>query len=307
MAEGTDGGFMEKLAKELSQYGQVAENVSFRTMTTLRIGGNARLVVYPKNILALTQVIREIKEAGAPFKVIGKGSNLLCSDNDYNGVVIRLDRTFTEHYFDHDICYAEAGCSIIALAYEAMKNSLSGLEFASGIPATVGGVTFMNAGAYKSNMADVLQEVFVYHDGQLVWMDAKDCKFGYRTSVFHEHRDWIILAVKIKLTAGVEEEIRALMDQRRARRMASQPLEHPSAGSVFRNPEGRAAWQYIEDIGYRGKTIGGACVSEKHVNFIVNKGNAKASDFMQLAVEIQQKVKEQFDVELHMEVEKFNW
>lgn len=298
---------MEKLAKELSQYGEVLENVSFRTMTTLRIGGNARLVVYPKNILALTQVIREIKEAGVPFKMIGKGSNLLCSDDDYQGVVIRLDRTFTEHYFDHDICYAEAGCSIIALAYEAMKNSLSGLEFASGIPGTVGGVTFMNAGAYKSNMKDILQEVFVYRDGQLLWMDASECEFGYRTSVFHSHRDWIILAVKMKLKQGVEEEIRDLMDQRRARRMSSQPLEHPSAGSVFRNPEQRPAWQYIEEIGYRGKSIGGACVSEKHVNFIVNKGNAKASEFMELVNEIKTKVKEQFDVELHMEVEKFNW
>ncbi|MBR5005172.1 MAG: FAD-binding protein, partial [Erysipelotrichaceae bacterium] len=183
---------MEKLAKELQQYGQVQENVSLRTMTTLRIGGNARIVVYPKNILALTQVLREIKEVNAPYRVIGKGSNLLCSDDDFNGVVIRLDRTFTEHYFDHDICYAEAGCSIIALAYDAMKNSLSGLEFASGIPGTVGGVTFMNAGAYKSNMAAIIQEVFVYHDGQLSWMDVQECEFDYRTSIFQKHRDWIV-------------------------------------------------------------------------------------------------------------------
>ncbi len=298
---------MEKLVKELLQYGEVQENVSFRTMTTLRIGGNARIVVYPKNILALTQVIREIKEANASYKIIGKGSNLLCSDDDYNGVVIRLDRTFTDHYFDHEFCYAEAGCSIIALAYEAMKNSLSGLEFASGIPGTVGGVTFMNAGAYKSNMADVIQEVFVFHDGQLDWIDVKECAFGYRTSIFHTHRDWIVLAVKMKLHPGKEEEIRELMDQRRARRMSSQPLELPSAGSVFRNPETRPAWQYIEEIGYRGKRIGGACVSEKHVNFIVNKGNASANDFLELVSDIQKKVKSQFDVELKMEVEKFNW
>ena len=298
---------MEKLAKELQQYGQVQENVSLRTMTTLRIGGNARIVVYPKNILALTQVIREIKEADVPFKLIGKGSNLLCSDDDYNGVVIRLDRTFTEYYFDHDICYAEAGCSIIALAYSAMKNSLSGLEFASGIPGTVGGVTYMNAGAYKSNMASIIQEVFVYRDGQLCWMDVSECEFAYRTSIFQKHPQWIVLAVKMKLEQGNEDEIRSLMDQRRERRMSSQPLEMPSAGSVFRNPDERAAWQYIEDIGYRGKSIGGAVVSEKHVNFIVNKDNATASDFITLVSEIQDKVKEQFGVELKMEVEKFNW
>ena len=121
--------------------------------------------------------------------------------------MIRLDRTFTEYYFDHDICYAEAGCSIIALAYSAMKNSLSGLEFASGIPGTVGGVTFMNAGAYKSNMAAIIQEVFVYRDGQLVWMDVSECEFAYRTSVFQKHPDWIVLAVKMKLEHGNEEEI----------------------------------------------------------------------------------------------------
>lgn len=298
---------MEKLVKELQQYGQVQENVSFRTMTTLRIGGNARIVVYPKNILALTQVIREIKEFNVPYKLIGKGSNLLCSDDDFNGVVIRLDRTFTEHYFDHDVCYAEAGCSIIALAYEAMKQSLSGLEFASGIPGTVGGVTFMNAGAYKSNMADIIQEVFVYRDGQLSWMAVNECEFAYRSSVFHAHRDWIILAVKMKLNKGNEDEIRELMDQRRARRMSSQPLEMPSAGSVFRNPEQRAAWQYIEEIGYRGKSVGGAAVSEKHVNFIVNQNNATAADFIALVEDIQNRVKQQFDVELKMEVEKFNW
>ena len=298
---------MERLVKELQQYGQVQEHVSLRTMTTLRIGGNARIVVYPKNILALTQVIREIKEADVPFKLIGKGSNLLCSDDDYNGVVIRLDRTFTEYYFDHDVCYAEAGCSIIALAYSAMKNSLSGLEFASGIPGTVGGVTYMNAGAYKSNMASIIQEVFVYRDGQLCWMDVNDCEFAYRTSIFQKHPDWIVLAVKMKLEPGNEDEIRNLMDQRRERRMSSQPLEMPSAGSVFRNPDDRAAWQYIEDIGYRGKSIGGAAVSEKHVNFIVNKDNATASDFITLVSEIQDKVKEQFGVELKMEVEKFNW
>ena len=298
---------MEKLVKELEQYGEVQEYVSFRTMTTLRIGGKARIVVYPKNILALTQILREINEAGASYKLIGKGSNLLCSDDLYNGVVIRLDRTFTDHYFDHEFCYAEAGCSIIALAYEAMKNSLSGLEFASGIPGTVGGVTFMNAGAYKSSMSEIIQEVFVYRDGQLVWMDASECGFSYRTSIFQSHPDWIVLAVKMKLHSGNEEEIRGLMDQRRERRMNSQPLSLPSAGSVFRNPDTRPAWQYIEDIGYRGKKIGGACVSEKHVNFIVNQDNASAQDYLLLAEEIKEKVKAQFGVELKMEVEKFNW
>ena len=293
---------MEKLVKELQQYGQVQEHVSLRTMTTLRIGGNARIVVYPKNILALTQVIREIKEADVPFKLIGKGSNLLCSDDDYNGVVIRLDRTFTEYYFDHDICYAEAGCSIIALAYSAMKNSLSGLEFASGIPGTVGGVTYMNAGAYKSNMASIIQEVFVYRDGQLCWIDVNDCGFAYRTSIFQKHPQWIVLAVKMKLEQGNEDEIRSLMDQRRERRMSSQPLEMPSAGSTFKRGNGFITAQKIDEAGLKGRRVGGAQVSEKHAGFIVNCGGATASDILTLMDTVKKEVKNKFGLDIEPEI-----
>lgn len=298
---------MTDFKKELEQYGEVLENVSFATMTTLRIGGRARYVVFPKGILALTQIVREIMDAGIDFKILGKGSNLLCSDADYEGVVIRLDRTFTDFYFDHEECYAEAGCSIIALAYEAMKQSLSGLEFAAGIPGTVGGVTFMNAGAYKSCMQEIIREVFVLKDGGLEWLDSKDCGFDYRHSVFHEHPDWIIVAVRFALQKGDQNEIRELMESRRQRRMSAQPLDYPSAGSVFRNPAARPAWQYIEELGWRGKQIGGAQVSNKHVNFIVNVGNATAEDFFTLVTAIQNSVKEKFDEELIMEVEKFNW
>lgn len=298
---------MTDLKTELEQYGEVQENVPFKTMTTLRIGGNARYVVYPKTTLALTQIVREIKDAHLPYKVIGKGSNLLCSDQDYPGVVIRLDRTFTDFYFDHDECYAESGCSIIALAYEMLKQSLSGLEFASGIPGTVGGVTFMNAGAYKSSMAEVIQEVFVFRDGRCEWMSKEACQFSYRHSVFHEHPDWIILAVRMKLTKADQKEIRELIENRRERRMSTQPLDFPSAGSVFRNPSGQPAWQYIEALGWRGKSIGGAMVSDKHVNFIVNAHEASAQDFMDLVQAIQQSVKEKYDEDLIMEVEKFNW
>lgn len=298
---------MDELLKELSQYAIVETDVPMSKMTTLHIGGPARYVIYPENSLALDAIMQVINEHQIPYKVFGKGSNLLCSDDPFEGVVVRLDRHMDSYYFNDDEITAEAGCSLIALSYAAAKKGLSGLEFASGIPGTIGGAVFMNAGAYKSSMSEILKEVFVYRNGVFEWIKAEECCFGYRSSIFQEHSDWIVAGVKIKLRPGDVTEIHDLMDNRRERRISSQPLDKPSAGSVFRNPENIPAWKLIEGIGYRGKMIGGAKVSEKHVNFIVNENCAKASDYLDLVLEIQKQVREQFDVDLHMEVEKFNW
>ena len=298
---------MIDLYKELEALAEVEENIPLSKMTTLRIGGVARYVVYPENTLSLQGVMNKLNQNHIPYKVIGKGSNLLCSDEPYDGVIIRLDRHLCNAYFDNEHLVAEAGCSIIALSYEAMKNELSGLEFASGIPGTVGGVTFMNAGAYKSSMADVIDSVSVYHDGKIEWIQNADCGFSYRTSIFQKHPDWIILAVKMTLQKGDQKEIRELMDSRRERRMNSQPLDKHSAGSIFRNPEEIPAWKLIEGAGFRGKRIGDAVVSEKHVNFIVNENHASAKDFITLVADVQKAVKDKYDIDLYMEVEKFNW
>ena len=298
---------MIDLYKELEALAEVEENIPLSKMTTLRIGGVARYVVYPENTLSLQGVMNKLNQNHIPYKVIGKGSNLLCSDEPYDGVIIRLDRHLCNAYFDNEHLVAEAGCSIIALSYEAMKNELSGLEFASGIPGTVGGVTFMNAGAYKSSMADVIDSVSVYHDGKIEWIQNADCGFSYRTSIFQKHPDWIILAVKMTLQKGDQKEIRELMDRRRERRMNSQPLDKHSAGSIFRNPEEIPAWKLIEGAGFRGKRIGDAVVSEKHVNFIVNENHASAKDFIALVTDVQKAVKDKYDIDLYMEVEKFNW
>ena len=298
---------MIDLYKELEALAEVEENIPLSKMTTLRIGGVARYVVYPENTLSLQGVMNKLNQNHIPYKVIGKGSNLLCSDEPYDGVIIRLDRHLCNAYFDNEHLVAEAGCSIIALSYEAMKNELSGLEFASGIPGTVGGVTFMNAGAYKSSMADVIDSVSVYHDGKIEWIQNADCGFSYRTSIFQKHPDWIILAVKMTLQKGDQKEIRELMDSRRERRMNSQPLDKHSAGSIFRNPEEIPAWKLIEGAGFRGNRIGDAVVSEKHVNFIVNENHASAKDFITLVTDVQKAVKDKYDIDLYMEVEKFNW
>ena len=165
----------------------------------------------------------------------------------------------------------------------------------------------MNAGAYRSDMGSILTEVFVLKDGICTWMKKDELNFHYRHSTFQEQRTWIVLGVRMKLSHGDQKEIRDLMDSRRKRRMESQPLNKPSAGSVFRNPDNAQAWELIERIGYRGKQVGGAMVSPKHANFIINTGDAKAQDVISLVTMIQKEVKQQFDIDLRMEVEKFNW
>lgn len=297
---------METMLEQLKKVAAVETGVPLSSMTTLRIGGKAKYVAYPDDSVSLDSLIRIIRKNNLPFKLIGKGSNLLCSDKDYDGVIIRLEK-FNDFYIVDTSVVAQAGCSIIAVAYAAMKAGLSGLEFASGIPGSVGGVTFMNAGAYRSSMSDVIDSVFVYRDGKFEWVPKGKCGFGYRTSVFQSHPDWIVIAIRLNLEKRDPDEIRALMDSRRERRMASQPLDRPSAGSVFRNPADVPAWKLIEGIGYRGHRIGDAQVSEKHVNFIVNDGHARAEDFLALTEEIQKLVKEKYGISLHMEVEKFNW
>ncbi len=297
----------DRLKEALEAYAEVETDVPLAAMTTLHVGGPARYVVSPAGILQLDAVMNLVREHGVPFKVIGKGSNLLCADRPFDGVIIRLDRKMHSSYFDDTRVLAEAGCSLIALASLAMKAGLSGLEFASGIPATVGGAVFMNAGAYKRSMSDIVSRVFVYRDGRFEWLGSEDCGFSYRKSIFQSHPDWIVAGVELKLEKGDIETIRTLMEDRRARRIATQPLDKPSAGSVFRNPDDAPAWKLIEGIGYRGRRIGGAAVSEKHVNFIVNENEAKAADYLSLAEEIVEKVRETYGIALHMEVEKFNW
>lgn len=294
--------FMEKVA----QFGDIEENVSFRKLTTLKVGGTARYVIYPNNEFCLESIIDICHDEGVDFKMFGNGSNMLCSDDFYDGAVIKLGRYFNKVYYNDYEVIAQAGCSVINLAYEAMKKGMSGLEFASGIPGTVGGCVYMNAGAYKSSMSDIITEVQVYRNETTEWISAEECEFGYRTSVFQK-KPWIITAVKMVLKPGKREDIEELMKDRQARRFATQPLEFPSAGSVFRNPENGFSWKYIDMIGYRGMKYGDACVSQKHSNFIVNEGKATATDINRLIYDIQDKVREAYDVELILEVEKFNW
>lgn len=296
------------IEQKLHVYADVEQGISLSKKTTFRLGGICQYYIYPKNELCLMRVLDILKEAGMPYKVFGKGSNILCSDEYFAGAIICLDRYFTDFFFEENgACLVQAGMSIILLAHEAMKKSFCGLEFASGIPGTVGGALFMNAGAYKSDISQILIEVYVLKNNRIEVMKKEELEYQYRHSIFQEHPDWMILGCRIQLSAGEQKEIRDLMDSRRKRRMDSQPLNMPCAGSMFRNPEHYQAWELIEKIGMRGQRVGGAMVSEKHANFIVNADHAKAEDVMNLILDIQTKVKKEFNVDLITEVEKFNW
>ncbi len=298
---------MDRILKRLQQYCTIEYDKSFKNLTTFKIGGIAKYVIYPKDEFSLKSILDILNENNLAYKVFGHGSNLLCDDEIYEGFIIKLTRNMSNFYFADNELIAQAGCSIISLSYKASEKSLSGLEFASGIPGTLGGSIFMNAGAYNSSMSDIIDSVKVIRNNEIVWLSNSQCQFGYRSSVFLNNPDWIILEAKLILKPGNVADIKKLMKNRQQRRMASQPLNYPSAGSTFRNIGDIFAWKLIDEIGFRGKTVGGAAVSEKHTNFIINKGNAKAKDVVELSDQIIEIIKEKYGIEMIMEVEKFNW
>lgn len=299
---------MRKLVDQLKVYGEVKEKESMAKHTTYRIGGIVDYYIYPKNEIALVRILEILKQEAIPYYILGRGSNLLFHDSHFHGAILNLDRTLNEFYFEPDgTLIAQAGCSIINLANEALRYSFSGLEFASGIPGSLGGGLFMNAGAYKSDLASILKEVLVLKEDQVCWIPKEELEYGYRHSIFQKHRDWTILAGRFRLEKKEQEAIRSLMNSRRQRRLDTQPLDQPCAGSVFRNPKEMPAWKIVDALGMRGKRIGDALISNKHSNFIVNCGQAKAADVDALIKEVQKKAFETFGIDLVTEVEYLNW
>lgn len=237
-----------------------------------------------------------------PYLVIGNGSNLLVSDRGYRGIVIQIGEQMSRIRIEGGYMTVQAGALLSKASSEAAKHGLSGLEFAAGIPGSVGGAIVMNAGAYDGEMSQVVESVTVLNErGESMVLDRDTMEFGYRSSII-KNRPFIVVNVTLKLTAGDEKLIRAKMDELNARRRAKQPLEFASAGSTFKRPEGYYAGKLIMDAGMRGYRIGGAQVSEKHCGFVVNMGNATAEDINELIMEIQERVKERFHVELEPEV-----
>ena len=271
--------------------------------TSFKIGGNADVYIKVNNLSKLSTILKECQDSDVDYMLLGNGSNLLVSDDGIRGVVIRLDGDFRKiTLVDDTTIFCGAGATLAYLCKFALNCGLSGLEFAWGIPGTVGGAVFMNAGAYDGEMKDVVHSVsHISPIGEIGRIEKDDLNFGYRTSVYRSN-NMIITGVTLKLKKGNPDEIRAKMDDYMSRRSTKQPLEYPSAGSVFKRPEGNFAGALIEQCGLKGKTCGGAQVSDKHAGFIINKSNASAKDVRDLIAEIQKTVSDKTGYNLECEL-----
>ncbi len=270
--------------------------------TTFRIGGNADCLLQIESAEQLSKVKNYLRKLEMPYFVLGNGSNLLVSDEGYRGVILAVADKMSDVTVEGNTIIAQAGAPMSKIARVALENGLTGFEFASGIPGTIGGGVVMNAGAYDGELKQVVTYVKVVDaEGNVLELGNEDMEFGYRTSAI-KHSDFTAVEVGICLQQGEKESIKARMDELAAKRREKQPLEFPSAGSTFKRPEGHFAGALIMNAGLRGYQIGGAQVSEKHCGFVINKGGATAADVEAVITHVQEKVKEQFGVDLEPEV-----
>lgn len=295
------------LELEKLNLGKIEKDILLSTLTTYKTGGIAKLVVYPNNINNLKQLLKLINKYNINYFILGKGSNTLFSDNEFNGVIIKLDKLNNFEIKQNEI-YVESGMILSKLVQESVKNNLTGLEFAIGIPGTIGGAIYMNAGAYGSSISNIIKSVIILNEKlQIEEIPLEKLKFDYRYSIFQANKNLICVAANIKLEFGNHDEIASKIKENLLKRKNSQPLESPSAGSVFRNPEGNYAGKIIEELGLKGKNIGGAEISTKHANFIINKNNASSSDILNLIKLVQKAAKDKYKIDLKLEQQLVNW
>ena len=288
--------------RKLGEQVEILVAEPMKNHTTFRIGGPADALALPKTPEEVAEVVRFCHEHAQSYYVLGNGSNLLVSDEGYRGLVLQLYRNFNDIQVNGETITVQSGAMLAAVARTAYQTGLTGLEFASGIPGTIGGAVVMNAGAYGGEMKNVLKEVTVLtKEGEVLVIPAKALELGYRTSVIPKN-GWIVLGAVLQLKKGDQEQILARMEELKEQRITKQPLDLPIAGSTFKRPEGYFAGKLIMDAGLRGFTVGGAQVSEKHCGFVVNRGNATAADVWELICEVKRRVKEMTGVELEPEV-----
>ena len=271
--------------------------------TTFQIGGKCIALIEPKKVEDIIEAIKICRENNLKFFVIGNGSNLLVPDDGYNGVIIKIKSEFSNIQVEGECLIAHSGAKLSEVYTVAYENSLTGFEFASGIPGTIGGAIFMNAGAYGGEMKDIVEsvEVLDLDNYEVKELKNEELDFSYRKSII-QRKNYIVLTIKLKLKKGNKEEIKAVYEDLRERRNSKQPLNFGSAGSTFKRPEGHFASKLIEDAGLKGYHINDAWVSEKHSGFIVNKGNASYNEVMELIEYVQKVVFEKFEVKLETEV-----
>ncbi len=293
--------FVQKLVSVTGKDG-VSINEPMADHTSFKIGGPADIMIYPKNSTQLVNITRECMKSNVPFMVMGNGTNLLVSDRGIRGVVIKIYDNMAAFRVDNDTIELEAGILVSKASKLALEYSLSGLEFAEGIPGTVGGAVTMNAGAYIGEMCMVVyQTEYMDREGNIRTITGEEHCFSYRNSIIQKSKG-IVLKTRLKLQKGDSSEIKKQMDEFNFKRRDKQPLEWPSAGSVFKRPQGHFVGKLIDDSGLRGYGIGGAQISDKHSGFIINRGGATCSDVLALIKHIQDTVDEKFGVQLEPEL-----
>ncbi len=291
-------GLEEILSKDSIKY-----NEPMKKHTTMKVGGPCDCMVEPSSIEEIQQVLKYAKNNNIKYYIIGNGSNLLVKDEGINALIIKISNKFSQVQVDGEYIKAYSGCSVPKLAQIAKNNSLSGLEFACGIPGSVGGGIRMNAGAYGSEMVNVVDKVgFLDNEGNLREIDGKDAKFTYRHSMFVDNPEYVVVYAIYKLKKGDINEISKIMEENMNSRKQKQPIEYPNFGSVFKRPEGYFVGKLVDDCGLKGYEIGGAQVSTKHSGFIINTGNATCKDVLELIEYVKNRVYEKFNVKLQEEV-----
>ncbi|MDU5109069.1 MAG: UDP-N-acetylmuramate dehydrogenase [Clostridium sp.] len=291
----------EGLFKEFYKSENVIVDAEMKNYVHFRVGGPADILLIPENKDQVVKTIEICKNNNIPYFVVGNGSNLLVRDGGIKGVVIKFNEV-KNITVQGEVIEAECGAMLKDVSNEALNNSLTGFEFACGIPGTIGGAVFMNAGAYDGEIAHVIESAEVIdNNGEIKVLSKDELELGYRSSVVMK-KNYIVLSARFKLKHGEVRKIKEIVDDLTNKRESKQPLEYPSAGSTFKRPVGYYAGKLIQDAGLKGYGIGGAAVSEKHSGFVINKSNATAKDILDLIAHIQNEVKDKFDVELHPEV-----
>lgn len=297
------------MIEELQQFGEVIPNADMKNHTTMHVGGNCKYLILPDNISKLQELIKYLEHHNSKYFILGNGSNIIFNDNLEDLIIVKLSNLKAiEINKKNNILYAEAGAMLPKVVMSAVANEMTGLEFAAGIPGTVGGSIYGNAGAYNSCILDYVKSVTILNNRyELEIIEHEDITYGYRTSMFKNKDIGIIVAVKFYLKNGDKENSLKMIEDRKLRRLESQPLSNYSAGSVFRNPVGDSAWKLIDACGLTGKKNGGAEVSTKHANFVINTGNATGKEVYDLIHEIHDIVLEKTNVDLIAEQEFIGW
>lgn len=276
-------------------------NYDLTDLNTMKLRSKVHVLVEPKDIDELKSVLDIVSKYKSKYFILGNGSNVILPIY-YDGVCIKLNK-LNNYTFDNGNIYAEAGCMLNVIASDVSNRGYTGLEWASHIPGTIGGSIYSNAGAYKGQISEVITSITILDNGNIKTINNSEALFGYRTSIFRNDKNKIVLSCMMKVSKGNLEEIKSIIKERLDKRIKSQPLNYPSCGSVFRNPDDIAAGKLIDDLGLKGYNVGDLCISEKHANFIINKGKGSKEDYDVLVKTIKDKVKKKYNIDLILEQE----